>query len=385
MLTRSRENSGLINRHSPIIPIVVIAVIALGIGASFVFQKPIFPDSKPVLPAEKNELAKAPTTTQPPVTPIIYHGGYALKALAEKRGIRIGSNYDYDHSRPRKEAHDSLFKQEFNAATVGFFRDVVYLGGSSTLVFREPDEIVSWAKNLGMEVFGQSLIWFDEVPTWVQSTPLNQMEAAMYKHIDALVSRYAGKVGLWNVVNEAVDDEGAIRLNHRWAEAMGADYISKAFIRAHAADPAAVLYYNDFAIESNVTKYNAVKTLLKDLLDKGVPVHALGWQMHIKPGSVDPATLLTRFNEIADMGLDNYITELDVELPSRATAADYENQKQTYKKIIETFLAARRHKTIVIWGLYDGSPSWLTNDHPLLFDKNFNKKPAYFGVQEALQ
>ena len=107
--------------------------------------------------------------------------------------------------------------------------------------------------------------------------------------------------------------------------------------------------------------------------------------MHVKPGSFDPATLLARMNEIADLGFDNYITELDVELAENASAADYEQQKQTYKTVVETFLAARRAKTLVIWGLRDGSPYWLTNNHPLLFDENFNKKPAYFGVQEALE
>lgn len=85
------------------------------------------------------------------------------------------------------------------------------------------------------------------------------------------------------------------------------------------------------------------------------------------------------------MGLDNYITELDVELPSEPTTTDFERQKQTYKTIVQTFLAARHNKTLVIWGLRDGSPYWLTNGHSLLFDKNFNKKPAYFGVQETLK
>ena len=304
-----------------------------------------------------------------------------LKELAAARGIRIGGNYDYEL---RSITHDRIFEREFNAMTVGFFGDVIYPGGRSDPVFSETDERVSWATTRSMEVLGQTLVWFEDIPAWVKSTPVSQVEAAMFKHIDALVSRSAGQVKLWNVVNEAIDDEGNMRLDHRWAEAMGADYISKAFIRAHAADPTAILYYNEYDIESNIIKYKTVKALLKDLLRKGVPVHALGWQMHVKPGSFDPTTLLARFNEIADMGLDNYITELDVELPSEATTADYENQRQTYKTIVETFLAARRRKTVVVWGLRDGSPYWLTNGHPLLFDESFRKKPAYFGVQEAL-
>lgn len=215
----------------------------------------------------------------------------------------------------------------------------------------------------------------------------------MNERIDALVGRYAGKIKVWDVVNEAVNDggfdlddgpAGALRRNHKWAEAMGDDYISKAFIRAHAADPTAVLRYNDYDIESNEAKYSGVKELLTNLLNNGVPVHALGWQMHLTPGSFDPVTLLTRMNEIADMGLDNYITELDVALPVDPTPSNYEEQKQTYKSAINVFLEARRHKTIVIWGLRDGDPDWLTNNHPLPFDENYNKKAAYDGIQEAL-
>lgn len=305
-----------------------------------------------------------------------------LKDLAAARGIRIGSNYDYEF---RGKTHDKVFEREFDAMTVGFFREVVYPDGGRELVFSETDEAVSSATARGMEVFGQTLVWFEDVPAWVQTTPLSRVEAAMFRHIDALVGRYAGRIRLWNVVNEAVDDEGRLRLDHRWAEAMGPDYIGKAFIRAHAADPAAVLYYNDFDIESNAEKYAAVKALLKGLLAKGVPVHALGWQMHVKPGSFDPATLLARFNEIADLGLDNYITELDVELPPEPAAEDYADQKQTYKTVVETFLTARRHKAIIVWGVRDGSPHWLTNGHALLFDERYRKKPAYFGVKEALR
>lgn len=305
----------------------------------------------------------------------------ALKELAAARDLRIGGNYDYEF---RGTTHDNLFEREFNAITVGFFEGVIYPGGNTNLELSEPDRLVARATTLGMEIFGQTLVWFEDIPAWVNATPLDQVEAAMSKHIDALVSRYKGRVKIWNVVNEAIDAEGNIRLNHRWAEAMGADYIRKAFMRAHAADPDAMLYYNEFDTESNTAKYNAVKALLKDLLSRGIPVHALGWQMHVKPSSFDPATLLVRFNEIADMGLDNYITELDVELPADATTADYEDQKRAYKSVVETFLAARRHKTLVIWGLRDGSPNWLPNGHPLLFDESYQRKPAYFGVQEAL-
>lgn len=330
--------------------------------------------------SQEKELSTRTRTPQETIKGAASIGG--LKTLAKQRGIRIGGNYDYEL---RGKTHDKIFEQEYNAMTVGFFGEVLYPSGSSVIVFSETDGPVSRATTLGMDVFGQTLVWFEDIPAWVKSTPNGRVEAVMNKHIDTVVGRYKGRIKFWNVVNEAVDHDGTLRQNHKWAKAMGNDYIRKAFVRAHAADPTAVLYYNDFDIESTEAKFKGVRALLIKLKKQGTPVHALGWQMHVKPGSLDPTTLLARMNEIADLGFDNYITELDVELPANASAADYERQKQTYKTVVETFLAARRHKTIVIWGLRDGSPYWLTDGHPLLFDENFNKKPAYFGVQEALR
>lgn len=309
-----------------------------------------------------------------------------LKALAAQRGIRIGANYDYEL---RSEIHDKTFEHEYNAMTAGMFWGDGSRPSRTEYDFSEMDTKVNWGLARGMDVLGQTLVWFDpgELPDWFKAAPKSEVEKIMNEHIDAVVGRYKGKIKFWNVVNEAVndDDTGTLCQDHKWVEAMGDDYIRKAFVRAHASDPTAVLYYNEFNIESNQAKYEGVKALLLSLKSQGAPIHALGWQMHVKPGSFDPSTLLTRLNEIADLGFDNYITELDVELPENATASDYEAQKQTFKKVVETFLKARRHKTLVIWGLRDGSPGWLTNNHALLFDENYNKKPAYFGVQEALK
>lgn len=308
----------------------------------------------------------------------------SLKTLAEKHGIRFGANYQYDF---RSDTYDELFETEMNAMTAGTFWGDGSRPSRTEFDFTEMDAKVDWGLARNMELFGQTLVWFEpgEMPDWLKAAPNADIEAIMNEHIDAVVGRYAGRIKFWNVVNEAVDSDGTLRQGHKWAEAMGDDYIRKAFVRAHAVDPDAVLYYNEYEIESNEAKFTGVKTLLVSLKNEGVPVHALGWQMHVTPGSFDSATLLARMNEIADLGLDNYITELDVELPADASETDYEQQKQTYKSVVETFLAARRHKTIIVWGLRDRDPGWLTENHPLLFDENLNKKAAYSGVQEALE
>jgi len=318
----------------------------------------------------------------------------ALKTLAEQRGIRFGALYQGDlrNADVHGDLYDRTFETEMSALTVGsFWGDQWGIHTSRTKFdFSLMDAMVNWGRAHDMELYAQTLVWYadvDGIPNWLKATPNADVEAVMNEHIDTVVGRYKGQIKYWNVVNEAVDDgdTGTLRQGHKWFDAMGDDYIRKAFVRAHAADPSAVLYYNEYNIESNKAKFDGTKALLINLKKQNTPVHALGWQLHVRPGSFDPATLLARMNEIADLGFDNYITELDVQLPVNPTAADYEQQKQTYKSIVHTFLAARRHKTIIIWGLRDGDPYWLTNSHPVLFDENYRKKSAYFGVQEALK
>jgi GH35 family endo-1,4-beta-xylanase len=310
-----------------------------------------------------------------------------LKTLAEKRGLRFGAFYD---SSFRGAIHDQIFEKEFNVMTAGIFWGDSSRPSRTEFDFTDMDTKVNFGRARGMDVHGHTLVWYapSDLPDWFQALPHTEVEAAMNEHIDRVVGRYKGKIKVWDVVNEPVNDvDGALRTGHQWFNAMGHDYIRKAFVRAQAADPTAILRLSEYDIETNAgtVKFNGVKKLLKDLKSKGAPVHALGWQLHIKPGDVDANTLLARMNEIADLGFDNYITELDVELPKNATAADYEAQKQTYKMIVETFLKVRRRQSLVVWGLRDGSPEWATDLHPLLFDEKLNKKPAYFGVQEALK
>ncbi len=306
-----------------------------------------------------------------------------LKTLAQQRGIRFGAMYQSVFC---SASYDKIFETEMNAMTTGIFWTDGSRNSRTEFDFSEMDAKVNWGRARSMDIHGHILVWFDEMPDWVKAAPKADVEAIMNEHIDTVVGRYKGKIKVWDVVNEAIndDDTGTLRQGHKWTEAMGDDYIRKAFVRAHTADPSAILRYNDYYMESSKAKFEGVKALLINLKKQGAPVHALGWQMHVKPGSFDPDVLLGRMNEIADLGFDNYITELDVELPENASAADYEKQKQTFKKVVETALAARRLKSIVVWGLRDGDQWWLTENHPLLFNENLEKKPAYFGVQEAL-
>ncbi len=151
-----------------------------------------------------------------------------LKKLAADRGIRLGGFYDYE---VRGVTHDRVFEQEYNAMTAGMFWDDGSRPSRTEFDFSEMDIKVNWGLARGMEVHGHTLVWFDTIPDWVKAAPTTEVESIMNEHIDKVVGRYSGKIKLWDVVNEAVDVNGNLRRDHKWFDAMGSDYISKAFIR----------------------------------------------------------------------------------------------------------------------------------------------------------
>jgi endo-1,4-beta-xylanase len=313
-----------------------------------------------------------------------------LKDLAERRGLNLGSYYQASFR--GDPTYEQVLAREFKVLTAGTFMGDGSCPSRTEFDFTELDYIVNWGLAHGMELHAHTLVWYSptELPDWLKAMPRTKVEAVMNERIDRLVGRYRGKIKLWNVVNEAVNDGAdTLRTGHVWYDAMGHDYIRKAFLRAHKADPSAILTLNEFDIEHSwqEEKYRGVKRLLKDLLRNRVPVHALEWQVHLRTSDppFEPDVLLARMQEIADLGLDNYISELDVELPKDASAADHEAQKRIYQSVVSTFLQARRRRDLVIWGVRDGDPNWLPEEQPLLFDENLAKKPAYHGVVEALR
>jgi endo-1,4-beta-xylanase len=219
----------------------------------------------------------------------------------------------------------------------------------------------------------------------------------MRRHIAAVVGRYRGQIKQWDVVNEALSDQVAFLRDSAWLKAIGQDYIAEAFRTAHAADPNAILTYNDYDIEAGA-KHEKAMRLLKSLLAEGVPIHAVGIQGHWRIGSPDLANAEKGIEDFASLGLKVMITELDVGvLPERANPyagglPDEVSQRLSarYEQILEMFLRQKKHiGRVTFWGVHDGS-SWLNNhpeksrtDYPLLFDRQGKPKAAFYAVTEA--
>jgi GH35 family endo-1,4-beta-xylanase len=285
--------------------------------------------------------------------------------------------------------------------------------------FAAADRIVAFAQRHGMKVVGHNLCWHNQTPAWIfqdpAGRPLPRDEALrnLKNHIDAVVGHFKGKVVGWDVVNEAISDTEYEYLRDTPARrAIGDDYIAKAFELAHAADPDAELYYNDYSNENPEKREKTIR-LIRELKARGVRVDAVGIQSHLLLADPEvPEVLDEAIAAYAAEGLKVVISELDVEvLPRSIFGADVaarqqegadpyphglppeviEAQARFYRRIFRVVL---KHPGVVtrvtFWGTHDGT-SWLNywpvkgrTNHPLLWDRSLQPKPAFGAVVEAL-
>jgi endo-1,4-beta-xylanase len=261
--------------------------------------------------------------------------------------------------------------------------------------FSNSDKLVDFAMKNGKSLRGHTLLWHQQNAKWMfmdkngKNVSREVLLKRLEKYISTVVGRYKGKIYSWDVVNEVVD--GADLRNSEWLEIAGEEYIEKAFIYARKADPKAKLFINDYDTTDPVkglTLYN----LVKKLKERKVPVDGIGMQFHItltNPGIKAIDESLKKFSEL---GVEIQITELDMSLnpDAKIKSADASQellirQAYRYKEIFDIFKKYKSITNVTFWGFQDGH-TWLTNfpvnksDWPLLFDKNFKAKYAYWGL-----
>ncbi len=259
-----------------------------------------------------------------------------------------------------------------------------------TFVFDDADTIIDEAEANGQSVRGHTLVWEVNLPAWLNdSLGPNGVRAAMLDHITTVVGRYEGRVGHWDVVNEAVDAGGNLRPNVFY-RAMGASYIADAFVAAHAADPTAKLTYNDFGVEIPGLKQDGVVALVGDLVDAGVPIHEVGFQMHAHPydwanGRIDQADLREAIARFGALGVDVYITELDVRIDELGGASSdmLAMQRDVYHNVAAACHAEPACRGVTTWGFTDAH-TYIPSGQPLPFDSDYQSKPAAQGLREGI-
>jgi endo-1,4-beta-xylanase len=285
--------------------------------------------------------------------------------------------------------------------------------------FEPADRFVEFGEQHGMFIVGHTLVWHNQTPDWVfqddVGNPIDRetLLKRMSDHIHAVVGRYKGRIHAWDVVNEAIEDDGSMRKT-KWQQIIGDDYIEKAFEFGHQADPQAELYYNDYN-EWKPEKRRAIKQLVRRLQEKGIRIDGVGLQGHW--GLNYPATdeINAMFADYGKLGKKLMITELDVTVlpdaqshsgaditrnealsgelnPYADELPDDIQQKlaNRYAEIFELFVAnAESLDRVTFWGVHDGH-SWRNgwpvrgrSDHPLLFDRQYQPKPAFDVVIHA--
>jgi endo-1,4-beta-xylanase len=332
-------------------------------------------------------------------------GGPGLRERAAAKGLAFGAAVN---ARQLAEpAMSSLIRAECGLLVAEYemkWAELEPQAGSRG--FRRADMLVAFARRHGLALRGHTLVWHESEPAWLGGLDARATQAAMAAHVDATVRHWAGAIGTWDVVNEAVAPEDGrpdwLRRT-RLLERLGPDHIALAFHLARAADPAARLAYNDFGCEHATfwarRRRAGVLALLRGLLRAGVPVHVLGMQAHLQAGQpFDAAEWRGFLAEVASLGLGIEVTELDVNdaaLPAAVPARD-QAAAALVRRFLDATLAEPAVRAVVTWGLSDRD-SWVRQGRlpahrrrdgalarPLPFDEALRRKPIWGAIAGAL-
>ena len=339
--------------------------------------------------------------------------GAALKDAFQ--GIfRIGVAVNPSQFEERDQRGDPIISAQFNSISPeNVLKWEVVHPRADAYDFDPGDRYVAFGEKNKMFIIGHCLVWHSQVPRWVfqdeKGLPLTRdaLLERMHDHIRRVVGRYKGRIGGWDVVNEALNEDGSLRKSP-WYNIIGEDYLVKAFQFAHEADPNAELYYNDYSLENEPKRKGALE-LIRKLKAAGIPVAAVGLQGH---DTLDWPTAQQQSDTIeafAALGIKVNITELDIDVLPRTQAGNSadvaavaaasgrgpnpyvhglpdEVQQALAKKYAELFAVFVAHRAsitrVTFWGVTDGD-SWLNRgraNYPLLFDRQGKPKPAFDAV-----
>ncbi|MBI4907574.1 MAG: endo-1,4-beta-xylanase [Acidobacteria bacterium] len=334
--------------------------------------------------------------------------------------FKIGAALNFNQFTERDARGLPLIKKHFNTISPeNVLKWQVVHPAPDRYNFEPADRYVEFGAKHGMFIVGHTLIWHNQVPAWVfQDTagaPLSRdaLLGRMREHIHTVVGRYKGRIHGWDVVNEALNENGTLRPTP-WLKIIGEDYLVKAFQFAHEADPKAELYYNDYSLERGAKRDGAV-TLIRRLQEAGVKIGGIGTQCHHKLESPSLEDMDASFRTFAKLGIPILVTELDVDVlplsgPNRGAdvsqTEEYraklnpftaglpeEVQNKLARRYADIFAVMMRHRKsigrVTFWGVTDGD-SWLNNfpvrgrtNYPLLFDREGKTKPAFDAVVAA--
>ncbi|MEA2157230.1 MAG: endo,4-beta-xylanase [Solirubrobacteraceae bacterium] len=311
--------------------------------------------------------------------------GPALRELAKKRGIEIGTAVRGDVLK-RNRAYRQLVAAQFSTVTPeNEMKWDAVEPSRGDFQFGPADDIVSRARDAHQKVRGHTLVWHAQVPGWVKDLSAGELRQAMREHIRREMEHFSKDVGVWDVVNEPITDQGGLR-ESVFERRLGPGFIEDAFRTARAADANAKLYLNEIGAEGINPKSNRLYQVVSGLKAQGVPIDGVSFQTHANLNGL-PADMVDNMRRFKALGLDVAITEADVALKVPPTAGDLQAQAGIYTQIVRNCLAVDC-RSLTFWGFTDGR-SWISETQAgmgaaTLLDASLRPKPAFAAVQQAL-
>ncbi|MDA1760244.1 endo-1,4-beta-xylanase [Bacillus cereus] len=315
-----------------------------------------------------------------------------LRKYASDHSVLIGTAINTS-AFMEDEEYKEVVKREFNVVTLENelkFKNIH--PEIDRYDFSKSNRLINFALENNQKVRGHTLVWGNTLPDWVTKGDFSrdQLKVILKNHIQTVVGQYKGKVYAWDVVNEAFNDDGTLRDNFLLRK-IGPEYIELSYRWAHEADPSALLFYNDDRNDELNKKSDAIYKLFKDFKQRNVPIHGIGFQMH---KSIDKPIkykeISNNISRLAKVGLKVEITEMDVQVQNSTGSLEkiLEKQADMYKDTLNVCLSNENCSTFVMWGFTD-KYTWVPeytgkDDKPLIFDGNYNPKPAYEAIQGIL-
>jgi endo-1,4-beta-xylanase len=327
-----------------------------------------------------------------------------LRQAADRDGLLVSTAVR--PSQLSEPAYASTLAREFNMVEAeDAMKWWVLRPDAATYDFRQGDELVRFALAYQMKVRGHCLVWSRDNPKWLTQGHFTkrQLSQLLHEHIDRVMSHYAGQVFAWDVVNEALDENGNVR-SSIWYDQPGigfsghaTKYIEQVFRWAHQADPHALLFYNEAEGEGLNRKSDAIYAMVKNFKHHGIPIDGVGLQLHLSlQGSDIPAiaaSVSANIARLTALGVQVHITELDVSLPldssGQVRAEDLSRQADVYRGVVRACLNSAGCTAIQTWGFTDkyswiGSHSRGARGQALPFDRAYQPKAAYRAVLEEI-
>ena len=377
---------------------ILIPIISLSVITCLIVSKQLVnitsKQTDALFNASENIISKKVLSSDP---------GPSLKSVAK---FPIGASVDAKRLFNDSKYADIITTQFNSITTENALKWNTIQPQENVFKYNKSDSIVTFALSHNMRVHGHVLVTVSKtsLPSWVGDFQGDQAawEQMFKNHIQTEVSHFKGRITSWDVVNETFDDNGQIRSTTQsnqdgniWLQHLGPDYTARAFQYAHEADPNALLFYNDNKQESSEPKLNAIISMVKDFKRRNIPIDGLGIQMHISINTPNEG-IENALRRLAQTGLKIHISELDIRINPKNnfsidSASALQAQADKYNFIAHaysTIVPKAQQYGITFWNVTD-KDSWIVlknfQDSPLLFDKNYNAKPAFQSFINGLR